>query len=151
MKPELPSSNAFWVLSSCYRDAGDAVLSLIRNGSYSGHAVFACVFLYFRSVELGLKAVLAANGVSEQEIAQKLAHQISALLKRVEDFVQLSELGLRSEDRQLLHDYSQDYSDKWFEYPDRLPRYPQPLEQLKDLAHRVCDKVRSHERAREPR
>jgi hypothetical protein len=93
MKPELPSSNAFWVLSSCYRDAGDAVLSLIRNGSYSGHAVFACVFLYFRSVELGLKAVLAANGVSEQEIAQKLAHQISPLLKRVEDFVQLSELG----------------------------------------------------------
>jgi HEPN domain-containing protein len=149
MRPKLPPSSAFSVMSKSYRDAGDAVLKLIRTESYTGHALFPCVFLYFRSIELALKAVLVANGVLEQEIARKVKHQISALLKRVEEFVQLSELGIRSEDRQLLDRYSQDYSDKWFEYPDKLStKYPR-LEQLRDLAHCVCDKVHTHAKTRE--
>ena len=143
-------------MSKGYRDAGDAVFSLIQ-GAYSGEAVFPCLFLYLRSIELALKAVLVVNGVLEQEIAQKLKHKISALLKRVdEDFVQLSELGIHSEDRELLDRYSQDYSDKWFEYPHHLSRGESRLEQLSKLAHRVCDKVctytkNARERQRHPR
>jgi hypothetical protein len=149
MKPALPSSSAFWVLSSGYRDAGDAVHSLIRNETYSGHAVFACVFLYFRSIEPALKAVLAANGVSEREIAEKLKHRISALLNRVQKFVELSELGILPEDCQLLDRYSGDYSDKWFEYPDELWGIRPKLEELRELTHCLCEKVRTHEKARE--
>ena len=120
MEPKHPSSNSFWSMSKAFCDAGDAVLTLIRTETYRGHAVWPCVFLYFRSVELALKAVLVANGVSTREIARELGHQISALLNRVEDFVTLSEPGICTNDRQLLDHYSKDYSEKWFEYPDVL-------------------------------
>ena len=155
MRPELPSSPAFCVMSRAYRDAGDAVLSLIRKG-YIGEVDFPSLFLYLRSIELALKAVLVANGVKEREITRELKHQISALLRRAADFVELSELEIHSEDRQLLDDYSRDYSDKWFEYPHNLRRGDSRLEQLSKLAHRVCDKVRTYtkqarERQRHPR
>jgi hypothetical protein len=109
IKPELPSSDHLCVLSSGYRDAGDAAHTLIRtDGNYGGFVRFPCVFLYFRSIELALKAVLVPNGVSEHEIAKKLGHRISALLNHVQDFVPLPELGICSEDRQLLDDFSED-------------------------------------------
>src|ERR1019366_2348304 len=109
MKPDLPSSNAFWLLSSGYLDGGDAAHSLIRSGNYSGFAWLPCVFLYFRCIELALKAVLVPSGISEQEIARTLGHRISALLTRTEEFMPLSDLGILPEDRQLLDRFSDDY------------------------------------------
>jgi hypothetical protein len=44
------------VLSSGYRDAGDAAFAIIRTKTYVGFIVFPCVFLYFRCV--GLVAAL---------------------------------------------------------------------------------------------
>ena len=146
MKPDLPSSNAFWIVSSGYRDGGDAVHSLIRSGSYSGSAWLSCVFLYFRCIELALKAVLVTRGVSEQEIAKTLGHRISALLTRTEDFAPLSDIGISAEDRHLLDRFSDDYSNKWFEYPDGFWRGNPQLDHLKDLAHRVCVTVRTYGR-----
>lgn len=131
-------------MSLAYRDAGDAVLNLIRKGNI-GEVDFPCLFLYLRSIELALKAVLVANGVKKREITRELTHQISALLKRAADFVQLSELEIHSEDHQLLDDYSGDYSDKWFLYPHNLRRRGDSrAEKLSKLAHRVCDKVRTY-------
>jgi hypothetical protein len=146
MKPAVPSSNAFWILSSGYRDAGDAAFDRIRTGSYRGFIVFPCVFLYFRCIELALKAVLTHHGVSEREITRKLGHRISALITHSETYSRLDALGISSEDRQLLDRFSDDYADKWFEYPDRFWRASPKLEELKNLAHRICETIRRYKR-----
>jgi hypothetical protein len=146
MKPNLPSSNAFWLLSKAYLDGGNAAHSLIRSGNYRGFAWLPCVFLYFRCIELALKAVLVSNGASKQDIARALGHRISALLIRTEEFTPLSELGILPADRKLLDRFSDDYSNKWFEYPNKFWRGNPQLDQLKDLAHRVCATVRTHGR-----
>lgn len=148
MKPLVPSSDAFWILSSGYRDAGDATLSLIRTETYSGFVVFPCVFSYFRCIELALKAVLVHHAVPEQEITRTLGHRISALISRAETFTSISALGIRPEDRQLLDRFSDDYSNKWFEYPDDFWKAYPKLEELKDLAHRICDTIQAYERKR---
>ncbi len=146
MKPNLPSSNAFWLLSKGYLDGGNAAHGLIRGGNYSGFAWLPCVFLYFRCIELALKAALVSNGVSEHEITRTLRHRISALLIRTEKFTPLSDLGILPADRKLLDRFSDDYSNKWFEYPNKFWRRNPQLDQLKDLAHRVCATVRTHGR-----
>jgi hypothetical protein len=146
VKPPIPSSDAFWILSSAYRDAGDAVLDKVRAESYTGFAVLPCVFSYFRSIELGLKAVLTCFDVPEQEITRTLGHRISNLLEKTETLLALSEIGVLADDRKLLDHYSDDYSGKWFEYPDTFwDEYPN-LEELKEIAHRVCDTIQHYKR-----
>ena len=145
MKPPLPSSDAFWILSDAYRDAGDATFSLIRRKAYVGFAVLPCVFLYFRAIELALKTVLAHHGLTEQEITRSLGHRISSLLARTDGFAPLSTFGISPEDRRLLERYSGDYSEKWFEYPDDVSVDYPTLEELKALAGRLCDKIRLYE------
>src|SRR5687768_16531638 len=86
VKPAIPSSDSLWVLAASYRDAGDSVYNQIRGDVYAGYAVIPCVFLYFRCVELALKAVLVYHGVSEVEISRSLGHRISALITRAENF-----------------------------------------------------------------
>ncbi|SRR5258705_4721713 len=145
MKPELPSSDAFWILSSAYRDAGDSTLATIRTGTYTGLMVMPCVFLFFRSVELALKSVLVFHGVPEHEITRALGHRISALISRAEPFTQLDVIGIQPADRQLLDRFSDDYASKLFEYSDDWWSYPH-LEELQSLARRVCDAVQVYER-----
>lgn len=146
MKPAFPSSNAFWILSSSYRDAGDAAFDRMRSRTYTGSIKFACFFLYFRCVELALKAVLTHHRVEQREITQTLGHRISALLRRTEAFSTLDALGITREDRRLLDQLSDDYADKWFEYPDRFWRRDPKFEQLRALDHRVCDTIRVYGR-----
>ena len=144
MKPTVPSSDAFWILSWGYRDAGDATLAVIRTEGYTGFAVLACVFLYFRCVELALKAVLIHHDVPEHEITRTLGHRISELLARAETFSPLTGLGISADDRQLLEQYSREYSEKWFEYPDDVSVDCPTLERLGGLAGRVCDTIRAY-------
>jgi hypothetical protein len=148
MKPALPSSSASWNLSKGYLDAGNAVHDLIRSGTYTGFAYLPCLFLYFRCIELALKAVLVPAGISEGEIARTLGHRISQLLRKTEKFTALSKLGIFAKDRKLLDRFSDDYSDKWFEYPNSLSRPNPHIDQMRDLAHRVCNAVRRHGRPR---
>jgi len=146
MKPAFPSSNAFWILSSSYRDAGDAPLDRMRSGTYRGSIKFACFFLYFRCVELALKAVLTHHRVAQREITQTLGHRISALLTRTKAFSALDALGITPEDRCLLDQFSDDYADKWFEYPDRFWRRDPKFEELRALAHRMCHTIQVYGR-----
>lgn len=143
MKPELPSSDAFWILSSAYRDAGNSALATIRTGTYTGLMVMPCVFLFFRSVELAIKSVLVIHGVTETEIARKLGRRISDLMSRVEQLTELSSIGMQPNDRDLLNQYSDDYANKWFEYSDYWCKYPE-LDVLRDLAQRICDAVQNY-------
>ncbi|MES2594411.1 MAG: hypothetical protein V4662_03695 [Verrucomicrobiota bacterium] len=140
MKPSLPSSNNFWILSSAYRDSGVSTLAMIRTHSYSGHAVLPCVFLFFRSIELSLKAVLVFHGVSENDITRKLGHRISELIARAEKLHLLDTLGVERADRELLDRFSNDYADKHFEYADDWWSYPH-LDDLHSLADRICEAV----------
>ena len=55
-------------------------------------------------------------------------------------------LGITREDRRLLDQFSDDYADKWFEYPDRFWRRDPKFEQLRAPAHRVCDTIRVYGR-----
>ena len=146
MKPPIPSSDAFWILSWGYQDAGDAILEKIRSESYTGFALFPCVFSYFRCIELGLKAVLIHFAVPEQEITRSLGHRISKLLGRAETFLVLSDIGISVDDRKLLDRFSDDYADKWFEYPDNFWSDIPNLEELKEVAHRICDAIREYKR-----
>lgn len=104
-----------------------------------------CVFLFFRSVELALKSVLVFHGVREHEITRSLGHRIAALLTRAEQFTPLDFIGIQPVDRQLLDRFSDDYSNKFFEYSDDWWSYPH-LEDLQCLAQRVSDAVRVYER-----
>jgi hypothetical protein len=144
MKPDLPSPDGFWILSAGFRDAGDSTLTMIRTGTYIGFAVMPCVFLYFRSIELALKAVLVQHAVPEHEIRGRgLGHRISALMSRAETFTLLSTLGIQPEDRKFLDRFSEAYSEKSFEYSDDWWQHPH-LEDLKKLAHRVCSAVQTY-------
>jgi HEPN domain-containing protein len=146
VKPSLPSSDAFWIMSSGYRDAGDAAFKLVRSDDYTGFVVYPCVFLYFRCVELALKAVLAHHGVSENEIARTLGHRISDLLTRAESYAPVDSFGVTPEDRRLLDRYSDTYANKWFEYPDDFDASYPIVEELRELAHRMCDAIEKYER-----
>jgi len=139
LKP--PTSDGFQILATGYRDAGDAALDKIRQDDYSGFAALPCVFLYFRSIELALKAMLMKHGVSIEDIKNKLGHRIDKLVGGVEQFMLLKPLGLNDEDLGLLDRFSSEYSGKWFEYSDDFWQEVPDLEELKSLAHRICDLV----------
>jgi len=125
MKPVVPCSDAFWNLSLAYRDAADAAHALTRADDYTGLIVVPSVFLYFRCIELSLKSVLRCEGLPECEIAQTLGHRISALLQRAEQFPKFAALGLFTKNRDIIDEFSDAYSDKWFEYPEDPPAaYP---------------------------
>ena len=147
MKPELTSSDAFWILSCAYRDASDSTLATIRTGTYVGLAVMPCVFLFFRSIELALKSVLVHHDVPEHEIIRTLGHRIASLLLRVESFTDITIIGISRVDRQLLDRFSDDYANKSFEYSNDWGQY-RHLEDLQSLAQRVCDTVCTYERAK---
>jgi len=150
MKPPLPTSNGFWLLTSAYLDAGDAVFLRLHAKDYVGFMERACFFLYFRSIELALKALLVFHGVPQRGIERKLGHRVSCLLVRVESFVPMSKLGIAADDRKLLDLFSDQYSEKWFEYSEdfwRNRNRDRPeLPRLRDLAKRVHDKMRPYER-----
>jgi len=144
-KPPLPSSDAFWNLSSAYRDAADAAFTLTRAEDYSGLVVVPCVFLYFRCVELALKSVLIFHGVSEHEVTKTLGHRVSQLLAQAETFPKFTVLGLSDADRRIIREFSDAYSDKWFEYPGDPPAGYPDLDALRNLAHRLCATLQTYE------
>jgi hypothetical protein len=147
--PGIPCPDAFWILCSGFLDAGNACLSLIRNGKadgkpYVGHVLFPCMFSYFRSIELGLKSVLKENGSTDDEIARKFGHRLTALLKALDSKgIDLQVIGISPGDREFLDKYSEEYSRKWFEYPDDFWRVSFDLEDLQALAEKVCESVRN--------
>ena len=127
MKPDLGSSDCFWVIADAYRDAANAAFELTISPSYSGHTVVPCVFPYFRCIELLLKSVLIFHGIPERDITRTLGHRVSALLRRAEAFPQFKLIGLSADDRDLIDQFSHVYSDKSFEYPeDSLADYSDP-------------------------
>ncbi|MGJ8656131.1 MAG: hypothetical protein ACSHX6_06755 [Akkermansiaceae bacterium] len=139
-----PSSDTFWGLSEGYLDAADSIFNTIRSGRYLGQALIPCVFSYFRSIELSLKAVLVAHNVSERDITRTLGHRISNLIEKTESFVALSDIGISPEYRTLLDKFSDSYSSKGFEYPNTFWDAKPNLEKLKKITDTIVKTVQTY-------
>jgi hypothetical protein len=82
------------------------------------------VFLYFRAIELALKAAILERQLAPPETIPKkgLGHDIKKLISCATkpttgtSAFSLKNLGLNTEDKDYIERYSDDYSNKWFEY-----------------------------------
>ncbi len=140
-KNKLPNSTVFCKLASAYIESGDASLAKISDEKYSGFAIIPTFFSYFRSIELSLKAILVHHHVSETQITKKLGHKICCLCAKASEFVALNEIGLQKDAQEILSRYSDNYSSKSFEYPDNLFPDNLPIDQVKSIAHILCEGV----------
>ena len=96
--------------------------------SYTDDSSFMAIpvaLLYFRSVELALKAVIMERGLASAEAIRSLplGHNIKNLIgcattlnSSGSQAFSLSELGLDQAASNLLQQFSDSYSKKWFEY-----------------------------------
>lgn len=142
MRPLLPDTDTFWILSSGFMDAADAALERIEETEYRGFAVLPCIFLSFRSIELALKSYLAKQGYTQEQIKERIGHNLLTLIKHVETVGALSEIGLEPDSRLFIEMWAQKYSFKWFEYPDDvLVDIPDPRKTTK-IARRICEAIR---------
>jgi len=92
-------------------------------------------FCALRSIELGLKAHLAHDGVTERQLSSKrLGHDLPALLKEIKDRGILNKTGLSARDTIALARGSADYDKKRFEYP-YLQFSTLPLAVWIDISH----------------
>jgi hypothetical protein len=136
IKPGPPSGDAFWTVGEGFRDAADACFEKIQGGTYTGQIVYPCCFLYFRGIELFLKSALIDRGFSADEV-RSASHRITQLLTLIERLGTLYEFGISDDEAAFLRDHSDDYSSKWYEYPDRLHSfYPEP-----ERSKAICDKL----------
>ncbi len=134
-KPKAPTSDAFYVIAEGYKDGGDACFHRLCDPSYCGQIIYTCAFLYFRAIELYLKAALADRGVSNAEI-KDAKHNIKKLLTILQLVIPPLKLGLLSSDVTFLQKYADDYLVKWFEYPHKLQDLGFKKETIRDLCHK---------------
>jgi hypothetical protein len=109
-----PQSEAFFCIAEGYKDAANASFDLMKSDGYFGQVIYPCVFLYFRSIELSLKAFLRHQGIDSVCI-KSLSHRISDLILKSEFPNSLSLHGITDSDLEFLEKYSNEYSSKWFE------------------------------------
>ena len=144
MTDAVANSNLRWIVAKAYLDAGDACVQQARNGKYRGFISTPAIFLYFRSIELALKACLDAHGVDQKELARRLGHRLQRLLENGDSFSLRAALGLTPEDEALIAAYSDYYSQKEFEYPPRLWSRQPDLDQLAGLATKIIETSRKY-------
>ena len=140
MKPELPSSDAFWVAAEAYLGAAIATHNLQKSEGYAGFATIPATFLYFRSIELTLKACLVAHEIDEKTITKDLGHRLTKLREKLVEKRAAGTLGILDEFQDFLDQYSDYYSQKRFEYPEN-PWIDMP--ELGDLRSFSCDLLES--------
>jgi hypothetical protein len=125
------SSWQFQQLAQASLDAGNACYNDCKkrdeefaSGNTKGQASFMAinvVFLYFRSIELAIKAAIQERNLAtpNQIRSKALGHNLKALLECATTTKQsytLKELGLNSQAKVFLDRWSDDYASKWFEY-----------------------------------
>jgi HEPN domain-containing protein len=134
-KPKPPNGDAFYVTAEGYKDGGDACFYRLSDPSYCGQIIYTCVFLYFRAIELYLKAALADRGISYKQI-KDAKHNIKKLLILLKQVIPPQKLGLLASDIKFLQKYADDYLVKWFEYPHKLHDLEFEKETIRDICHK---------------
>lgn len=132
-KPKTPSSWEFQQLAEASLDAANAAYAdcQARDDRFAagskGESTFmsmTVVFLYFRAIELSLKAAIVEKQVAppgkipSRELGHDLKKLIACATTPTADkpAYSLSDLGLNEEDMAYIDQYSDDYANKWFEY-----------------------------------
>jgi hypothetical protein len=144
MKPQLPDSNTFWIVAKGYLTVADAAFQLTESApGDNGELPTPTAFLYFRAIELSLKAALASHNIPETEITKTLGHRLTQLSERIKQVRSPGELPSLDKFDPLITSYSDYYSNKWFEYPDKIWNLALPdLETLRTSAHEIVDDIR---------
>ena len=126
MKPGHPKEHVFWIIATGFLDAARASHDLILapfpedpTKAYRGFVWFPATFLFFRTIELDLKACLDRHGVEEREF-RIIGHSISGLVDRLRTLASQTSLGPIDQYAEFLLDHSNVYAEKWFEYPAGL-------------------------------
>lgn len=143
MKPQIPPPSRLWLVSQSFMHAGDLAYDSIQAGKNSPNICFPCLFCYARSIELALKVILIVNEVPEKTIL-KLGHHLSRLADEVKKFISLQDLNIEAPDVKFIQSFSEDYANKWYEYPETLWGKKPQLEKLRGLAHKVVDSTKDY-------
>lgn len=133
-KPTTPSSWEFQQLAEASFDAANAAYAdcqardaRFATGSQDDETTFMAItvaFLYFRAIELSLKAAIVERNLAPLEAipSRQLGHDISRLIACAitpatgAPSFSASDLGLNEDDKAYIEQYSDDYANKWFEY-----------------------------------
>jgi hypothetical protein len=143
-KPKLPSAIRLWLAARGFQQAADASFEKLRSPGYVGFISVPVVFLYARSIELSLKACLRQHTADPKVFAKILGHRLDWILAEAERLGICTALGLSKEHRLTIAVIGEDYSDKWYEYPEHFWRARPKTEDLKSAAAFLNEKTQSY-------
>ncbi len=159
IKPKTPSSWEFQQLAEASFDAANAAYAdcqardaRFAAGSKGDETTFmsiTVVFLYFRAIELSLKAAIVERHLAppakipSRELGHDLKKLIACATTPTVDTpaYSLADLGLNDEDKAYIERYSDDYANKWFEYnfgPWKIPC----LQQSQRIANQILSAIK---------
>jgi hypothetical protein len=121
-KPKLPTAIRLWLAGRAFQQAADASFEKLRSPGYVGFISVPVVFLYVRSIELSLKACLRQHTGDPDVFAKMLGHRLDWILAEADRVGICAALGLSKEHRSTIAAIAEDYSDKWYEYPEHFWR-----------------------------
>lgn len=136
-----PLSTTFWTMAVSHEEAAlHLEAKMDRPGYYCYMPIHSVLFLFYRSIELALKAYLLSHGMTVQELrsTKKFGHQIDKLYAETKNRNILSILSLTQEEIEILTSLSRHYSSKSYEYPEHMwVEEKPPLQVLKRLCRKV--------------
>lgn len=142
--PNTPSSDKFWTQSKAFLDAAKASHDVMREPNYYGEICIPITFLYFRAMELALKACLPLEKLSDQDVRNKYGHKLSLLIDELERTGVFKKLGMKKFDFKMIEDFSEDYSNKWFEYGHDYTNLPEDLDHLSELVTKFISNTKQY-------
>jgi hypothetical protein len=143
-KPRLPSAIRLWLAAAGYENAADAAFDKMRSPGYVGFIKMPVVFLYARSIELSLKACIRQHTADPKMFAKVLSHRLDWIVAEADRLGISAALGLSPEHRATINAVAEDYSDKWYEYPEHFWRRGPKIEELKSVANYLGEPVRRY-------
>jgi hypothetical protein len=153
---QAPASGELWLMAEAYLDAANTCYSDCQrrdqefgDGNREVQATFQvipAVFLYFRAIELALKAAIRERSLATpgQIRSQALGHNLTALIERATvgtGAFTLAVLGMDQTAKDFLEGWSDDYGSKSFEYHFGPWDIPDPAE-CQQIATSIVEAIR---------
>jgi HEPN domain-containing protein len=135
--PDNPRLADAWLIEQAWRFAAAADAYTTRGHIADPHTVS---FLLGRALELALKAYLVRHHSTEKEL-RKLGHSLSGLLDRASTHGFGVSTGLTDIQVRAIKLLSEDYADKYFEYPELRPYAGYSESIIRQATHEVLREV----------
>lgn len=139
-----PSNEKFFTLSQEFLDAAKILHRALDETPDRANIATPMTFLYFRSLELALKACLPIGKIPDTDIRMKFGHKISLLIDKIEGAGLIEKFGMCRKDFKEIDDYSEDYSNKWFEYGSIFTELPNDLERISELVTKFVSNTKEY-------